>query len=99
MIELDKPYKLCFGMGATIEWEQLTGRKLQDLEDEVPFTDCAKLLWVMMKQETPTLKLTEVSKLVDEYAESMNYVIQTTMSAVRAAYTGKNAQTTEKGKK
>ena len=51
MINLDRPRKLRFGMGAMVEFEQLTGIKLMELNDEMSMDVCSKILWIMLKQE------------------------------------------------
>jgi hypothetical protein len=87
MIELDRPRKLRFGMGATVEFEQITGRKIVTLKvSEISGELCSKLLYVMLKQDDPELTIDQSNKLVDEYAESMPYVITKVAEAVNIAY-------------
>lgn len=85
-IKLDKEYRLRFGMGAMIEFEQLTGIKLTEISDEISFTIAAKLLWVMLKQEQPNLTLEETSRLVDDNVDDLMYIINTVIKAVEAAF-------------
>ena len=86
MINLDKPYKLKFGMGAQVEFEQLTGIKVMSIQDEISVELCAKMLWVMLKQEDKEITLEKTCQLVDEYANNMTDVIQTVSKAIEAAF-------------
>jgi molybdenum cofactor biosynthesis enzyme len=96
-IELDRPRKLRFTMGAMMEFEEITGIKLMDLEDELSFTVAAKAMWVMLKQEDKDLTLEEMKNIIDEYADNLTYIIEKTTQAIRAAFQNKrkspNAQT------
>ena len=84
-IELDKPRRLRFGLGAMVEFEQLTGIKLASIGDEMSFEVCAKLLWIMLKQDEPELTLEQIYKLVDEHSNSVAEVISLVTEAVTAA--------------
>lgn len=86
MINLDKPRKLRFGMGAMVEFEQLTGIKLMELNDEMSMDVCSKLLWIMLKQEDKELTLQKTCELIDEYAESITEVITAITKAIEAAF-------------
>ena len=87
IIELDRPYKLRFGMGAMMEFEQITGLKLTSLEsDELDATIVGKILWVMLRQDDENLTEKDVYKLVDEYAPSLSYVLETVGDAIRIAF-------------
>lgn len=87
VIELDRPRKLRFGMGATVEFEQLTGIKLQELDlSAISGELCAKLLWVMLRQEDPELTFKGACDLVDEYAKDMLTVIESVAKAIGLAY-------------
>ena len=102
MIELDRPRKLRFTMGAVMEFEDLTGIKVGELNGEISGTTCIKLLWTMLRQEDPSLTLDDVAILVDEHADNLNYVITTTMQAARIAFNGDedpNAVATAKKKR
>ncbi len=85
-INLDKPRKLRFGMGAMSEFEQLTGMKLQDIDEDMPLEMAAKILWVMLKQEDPDLTLRDVYQLVDDHADSIQSVISKVAEAVVVAF-------------
>ncbi|QRN84838.1 hypothetical protein JR334_07575 [Clostridia bacterium] len=86
MMSLDKPRKLRFGMGAMVEFEQLTGIKLMELNDEMSMDVCSKLLWIMLKQEDKELTLEKTCELIDEYAESITEVITAITKAIEAAF-------------
>ena len=86
MINLDKPRKLRFGMGAMVEFEQLTGIKLMELNDEMSMDVCSKILWIMLKQEDKELTLEKTCELIDEYAESITEVITAITKAIEAAF-------------
>lgn len=85
-INLDKPRKLRFGMGAMVEFEQLTGIKLMSLTDEMSIDICAKILWVMLKREDSELTLDKTCELIDEYADNITDVIETVTQAMQAAF-------------
>lgn len=86
MINLDRPRKLRFGMGAMVEFEQLTGIKLMELNDEMSMDICSKILWIMLKQEDKELTLQKTCELIDEYAESITEVITAITKAIEAAF-------------
>jgi len=96
-IELDRPRKLRFTMGAMIEFEEITGIKLMELEDELSFVVAAKAMWVMLRQEDKELTFEAMQGIIDEYADNLTYVIEKTTQAIRAAFQNKkkspNAQT------
>ncbi len=85
-INLDKPRKLRFGMGAMVEFEQLTGIKLMSINDEMSIDTCAKILWVMLKQEDKELTLEQTCVLVDDYAENITDIMTTVTEAIQAAF-------------
>jgi hypothetical protein len=92
-INLDKPRKLRFGMAATVEFEQLTGLKLRDLEDELSFDVASKILWIMLKQDDEDLTLKQTYVLVDEYSEGMLEVNAAIRKAITVAFsTGEKKQ-------
>jgi len=92
-LQLDKVYNLRFGMGAIVEFESLTGLKLMEIGEEMSFDICAKILWVMMRQENKELTLEQVCALVDNYADSLDVVIEAVTKAIEGAFnTGKNSK-------
>ena len=85
-IELDKPRRLRFGMAAMVEFEQLTGKKLLELDDDLSFETTAQALWVMLRQDEPELTFAGACALIDDHAESLTDVIQTVVRAIQAAF-------------
>lgn len=85
-ITLDKPRKLRFGMGASLNFERTTGIKLTQIEDEMSFDICAKLLHSMLKQEDPELTFEQTVTLVDEHADSLLDVMTAVTGAIEAAF-------------
>lgn len=90
-IQLDHLRNLRFGMGAMCRYEAVTGLKLKDMNDELSMDTTAKLLWIMLQQEEPTLTLEATIALVDQHAESLPYVIARVAEAVSAAFTDEPA--------
>ena len=88
MMELDKPRRMRLGMGAMVEFEEITGKSLMNLSDEdlKSMITCKFLLWVMLKAEEPTLTPENVMTLVDEHAKNMGYVIEILSEAVELAF-------------
>ena len=87
IIELDRPYKLRFGMETTLEFEEMTGKTIADLDEgNFDITAILKGLWIMMRRENENLTLKDVSRLVDEHAPSMGYVVKITVEAMKASY-------------
>jgi hypothetical protein len=62
----EKTYKLRFGMGAMVEYEELTGNKLTEFGYDTSMSDLCKVIWVMLKQENDSLTLKSASKLIDD---------------------------------
>ena len=85
-ITLDKVYKLRFGMGAMVEFEQATNIKIMSIQKELSIDTCARLLWIMLKQEDATLTFEKTCQLVDEYAENITDVIQAVSKAMQVAF-------------
>jgi hypothetical protein len=88
-IELDKPRRLRFGMAAMVEFEQLTGKKLLELDDDLSFETTAQALWVMLRQDEPELTFAEACALVDEHAGSLTDVLKAVTRAIFAAISSK----------
>ena len=85
-IQLDRPRRLRFGMSAMCEWEQLTGIKLTSLDDELSVATVAKILWVMLKQDEPTLTFEQACALVDEHTDNLSDVMTAVTTAIQAAF-------------
>lgn len=89
-INLDKPRRLRFGMGAMVEFEQLTGLKITALDDEMGMETLSKLLWVSLKQEDKDLTLQKTCEIIDDYADSMTDVMEAVTNALKAAFPDKS---------
>lgn len=85
-IELDKVYNLRFGMGAQVEFEQLTGISCIHILDNQNITMLAQVLWAMLRRQDKDLTFDRVLELVDDYAESEEYVINKVTEAIYAAF-------------
>ena len=87
MITLDKPRKLRLGMGAIREFEGISGKSINALnEDEVSVTLLSQLLWVMLKQDDPELTWEDSDRLVDDNVDGgLPTIITAINAAVNAA--------------
>lgn len=96
-IELDRPRKLRMGLGAMVEFEQVTGMKLTELDDDMSITVLAKLLWIMLKQDDAELTFEDCLKLVDDNSSNIQKLMEDVTKAITVAFdTGesKNAKPT-----
>lgn len=84
MINLDKPRRLRFGMRAIMEFEQVTGIKLMEM-DGSPQT-MINVLWFMLQQDEPGLTLESVCNLVDDHAESLAEVFEKIEKVLNGAF-------------
>lgn len=90
-INLDKEYKLRLGMRAATEFERETGIKLMKLDEDVltSMDVLSKLLFKMIVKETDEdkkLKIEDVIDLIDNYADSLTFVIEKVTEALQAAF-------------
>lgn len=89
-IELDKVYSLRFGMGAQIQYEQISGQKIPELGKEMQAGMSVKtlgqVLFAMLKRENKDLTLEKVSDLVDDNSDNMQYITDRVCEAIEAAY-------------
>jgi len=85
-IILDKPRRLRFGMAAMVEFEQITGLQLKDLEADLTMDVASKMLWCMLRQDDADLTLADVLKLVDEHAKDLTSVMNSVGTALRMAF-------------
>lgn len=96
LIVLDKERKLRLGMGAIVEFEQLTGVKLMELDDNMSPDILGKIAWVMLKQEDKALTLEKTCELIDEsYEGTIKDFAEDIKEAIRLAFPEgdeKNAQ-------
>ena len=92
-IMLDKPRKLRMGMAASVEFEQVTGIKFQEINAKMCMEIKAKLLWIILKQEDSDITLAQTIQLVDDYAENLDAVMDAVNSALNIGWKIKNAPT------
>lgn len=90
-IELDKPYKVRFGMGAQLQYEQLSGKTIPELGQEMITGLSAKsqnqVLYAMLEKEIKDLTMEKLSELIDENVPNLDYLMDKIVEAVNAAYT------------
>lgn len=92
-VMLDKPRKLRFGMGAVLEFEQLTNLKLMEVSENVGPEIAVKIAWVMFRQEDKELTLEKTAELIDEYYDGNIYDFITGISeAINIAFEDKKAK-------
>ena len=87
-INLDKPRRLRYGLGASITFEQMSGVKLASIGDDgdVPMKTMAYLLLAGLSHEDKDLTLDKVVQIVDDYADDLASVIGKITEAINAAY-------------
>lgn len=89
-IILDKPYQIRFGMGAQVQYEHLSGKTVPELGEEMKTglstKSLGQVLYAMLKKEIKDLTIDEVSELVDDNADNMDYIVEKTCEAIEAAY-------------
>lgn len=90
-IELDKPRRLRMGMGATVQFERATGKKLQAaatelMQGDVSMLTIAQLLHAMLQREEPGITLDAVCDLVDDHADRVPQIARHVVEAINAAY-------------
>ena len=93
--ELDKVYRLRFGMQTQVEFEHLTGINIGELESRsLTATEAARMLFCMMRADgNKDLTFEESMRILDEYADSMQQVNEKVSEAIQAAYsTGKKVK-------
>ena len=93
---LDKERRLRFGMGAMIEVEKSTGKKLADLGSEMSMEMLAKIFWIILKQDDEKLTFKDTIRLIDDHL-GVNDVLLLITEVMNDAF-GKadpNAETTE----
>ncbi len=86
MLDLDRPYKLRFGMGAVVEFQELTGVTLEQLESERTLEMLMMALWVMLRQDDPDLSWNDARKLVDEHAADLETIVTATSRAINISF-------------
>jgi hypothetical protein len=74
-------------MGAMLEFEQLSKTKLAELSDQsLSFDACLDMLCAMLRADDNTLTKADIVKLVDDYAPSLNYVMEKVTEALTIAF-------------
>jgi len=85
-LTLDKDYKLRFGMGAMIQFEKITGLKLMALDlDDISVEVMARILWLALKYDAPTLTFEDAMRLIDEhltFTEALKIITDTITAAM-----------------
>ena len=83
--------KLKLGFGATIEFEQLTGIKIQELGNATTFESAVKLLWVELKQNDDELTLENTIKMIDDSDYNMLDIMRIAGETIGDAFFDKDA--------
>lgn len=69
-IELDKARNLRYGINALVKIEEMTGRKITELDlDKVGMKDLRTIVYAGLVHEDKTLTPEKVGDLIDEYAD------------------------------
>lgn len=89
VIELDRPRKLRFNLEASIEFEQISGKKLAEVEENMDQLTLAQLLWSMLRTEDEKLTFKQMLKLVDEHV-NLTEINAKVNQAIAEAYGVKN---------
>lgn len=66
-IKLDKEYRLRFGMGAMLRFENETGIKIADITANISIPICLKVIHAAIKSESPDVTIEELADLIDDY--------------------------------
>jgi hypothetical protein len=74
------------GLSSIVEYEQITGKKITEIDEEMSLTDCANLLWIMLKQDQKDLTLDGACQLIDEYSDNVQDVMAKVAEAITAAF-------------
>ena len=77
IINLDKPRKVRFCMGAMVEFEQSSGIKLTTIADEFSLKEYLTILWVCLRQDDKDLTFEDTLKLVDDYTDDVSSIVKT----------------------
>lgn len=82
----DKTYNLRFGMGAMVEFEQLSGKKVTQLGNEIGVETMAQLLFVMIRRENKNLTMEQVMNMIDDNADNIQDVLDIVGKAIETAF-------------
>lgn len=99
IIDLDKPRKLRFGMRTMVEFEQLSGKKLQEVTEDMSVTESAMLLCAMLKKELPDLTLDEACDLIDDNVSNIEEFNKKLFDAIALAFPEANPKNVKQPKK
>ncbi len=89
IIELDKPYKLRFGMGAMVEYEQITGNNLiTDMSEGLSISAVMDMLFVMMRQLDTEMTKEKMFNLIDECDSGFDFIMTKVINAASTAFSG-----------
>ncbi len=70
ILELDRPRKLRYGMGALILIEELTGKAITQLDmQNIKIGDLAKILYAGLYNDDKALTVEKVVDLIDEHSD------------------------------
>lgn len=84
---LGKVYELRFGLGASVRYEQLTGKKIVDY-DEGSMLDAAQVLWAMLSYKIPDITFDEAMEMFDNSFDSVSEITEKINKAIIVAYSG-----------
>jgi hypothetical protein len=99
-INLDKPRKLRFGMGAVMEFQQITGMGLISAMTNLEPDVAVKMIWVMLREEEKDMTLDRAKKLLEEhYNGNMYDIMELVQQAVNNAFEDKKAKNLKNVKK
>jgi len=79
-----KTYNLRFGLREMCLFERETGKKIQELEQNIGMETTAQMLHQMLKREIPEIKLEDVWDMVDETASDILGITDIIGTAIKA---------------
>lgn len=89
-IELDRPYQVRFGMGAQLQYEQLSGKTMpelgKELETGLSIKSLCQVLLVLLKKDVQDSTLEKIAELVDNHTDNLDYIIDKVCEVINAAY-------------
>lgn len=92
VIELDKPRKIRFGLAGLTLAEEMTGKTITEICEEMSMNDIAKVLYAGLSWDDKELTPEKVIELVDDYADDLGYVIKKLTEAISNAVGKPEAQ-------
>jgi hypothetical protein len=85
-IELDTPRTLLLDFNALCQYEEMTGKSAFAFGENVNAKDARVLLWAALLDESPSITLEEVGKLM--YGGNLGYIMQKLGEAMNAGSPG-----------